>query len=274
MSEHARAGRPAEPADLVDVDALLRAYHELRPDPSIPRPAGRLRDVGPPRLGVQGRVQRGAHPRHDRGHLPLPRRPGLRRSAVHRPRHARAVRARLADGPRGAGGERGRRPGRRPRRVHADARGVARDPRREPRPTAAGRPRRRDRRHAVAQPARGRRLQVQPAQRRPGRHRRDALDPGRGEPDPRGVGRRRPRRHHARAVRARASAAGELRLPGRVRRRPRHVVDMAADRRIGSPDRRRPARRRGGRLLGGDRGAVRARPDRHQPQRSTRRSAS
>jgi phosphoglucomutase len=36
MSEHARAGRPAEPADLVDVDALLRAYHELRPDPSIP----------------------------------------------------------------------------------------------------------------------------------------------------------------------------------------------------------------------------------------------
>jgi phosphoglucomutase len=39
-------------------------------------------------------------------------------------------------------------------------------------------PRRRHRRHAVAQPARGRRLQVQPAQRRPGRHRRDALDPG------------------------------------------------------------------------------------------------
>ena len=36
MSEHARAGRPAEPADLVDVDALLRAYYELRPDPSIP----------------------------------------------------------------------------------------------------------------------------------------------------------------------------------------------------------------------------------------------
>ncbi len=35
MSEHARAGRPAEPADLVDVDALLRAYDELRPDPSI-----------------------------------------------------------------------------------------------------------------------------------------------------------------------------------------------------------------------------------------------
>jgi phosphoglucomutase len=36
MSEHARAGQPAQPADLVDVDALLRAYHDLRPDPSDP----------------------------------------------------------------------------------------------------------------------------------------------------------------------------------------------------------------------------------------------
>ena len=31
-----RAGRPADPADLVDVDALLRAYHEITPDPSDP----------------------------------------------------------------------------------------------------------------------------------------------------------------------------------------------------------------------------------------------
>ena len=36
MSEHARAGQPARPADLVDVAALLRAYHDLRPDPSDP----------------------------------------------------------------------------------------------------------------------------------------------------------------------------------------------------------------------------------------------
>ena len=54
--------------------------------------------------------------------------------------------------------------------------------------TAAARepPGRRHRRHAVAQPARGRRLQVQPAERRPGRHRRHELDPGRGEPAARG----------------------------------------------------------------------------------------
>jgi len=34
MSQHPRAGQPAEPKDLVDVPALLRAYEELRPDPA------------------------------------------------------------------------------------------------------------------------------------------------------------------------------------------------------------------------------------------------
>ncbi len=36
MSQHPRAGQPAQPADLVDVGALLRAYAELRPDPADP----------------------------------------------------------------------------------------------------------------------------------------------------------------------------------------------------------------------------------------------
>jgi phosphoglucomutase len=36
MSAHERAGQPAQPEDLVDVDALLAAYHELRPDPAVP----------------------------------------------------------------------------------------------------------------------------------------------------------------------------------------------------------------------------------------------
>ena len=36
MSNHPRAGQPAEASDLVDVPALLRAYEELRPDPSVP----------------------------------------------------------------------------------------------------------------------------------------------------------------------------------------------------------------------------------------------
>lgn len=31
-----RAGTPAKQSDLVDVEALIRAYHELKPDPSIP----------------------------------------------------------------------------------------------------------------------------------------------------------------------------------------------------------------------------------------------
>ena len=45
-------------------------------------------------------------------------------------------------------------------------------------------PGRRDRRHPVAQPARGRRLQVQPAERRPGRHRRHRLDRRAGQRAP------------------------------------------------------------------------------------------
>ena len=36
MSQHPRAGQPALPSDLVDVPALLRAYAEVRPDPSDP----------------------------------------------------------------------------------------------------------------------------------------------------------------------------------------------------------------------------------------------
>jgi len=31
-----RAGKPAEPADLIDVDALLAAYEDIEPDPSVP----------------------------------------------------------------------------------------------------------------------------------------------------------------------------------------------------------------------------------------------
>ncbi len=36
MTQHPRAGRPAQPGDLVDVPALLRAYTEIKPDPSDP----------------------------------------------------------------------------------------------------------------------------------------------------------------------------------------------------------------------------------------------
>ncbi|MGH9118932.1 MAG: phosphoglucomutase (alpha-D-glucose-1,6-bisphosphate-dependent) [Acidimicrobiales bacterium] len=36
MAIDPRAGQPAEPSDLVDVDRLVAAYHDLHPDPSIP----------------------------------------------------------------------------------------------------------------------------------------------------------------------------------------------------------------------------------------------
>ncbi len=35
MSQHPRAGQPALPADLVDIPALLRAYFEIQPDPTV-----------------------------------------------------------------------------------------------------------------------------------------------------------------------------------------------------------------------------------------------
>ena len=65
------------------------------------------------------------------------KRAGVRRPAVHRPRHPRAVRAGVGDRARGAGRQRRDRAGRRPRRLHADPGGLARDHRA---PTAAARP--------------------------------------------------------------------------------------------------------------------------------------
>ena len=36
MSISERAGRPAEPSQLVDLDRLVRAYFDVRPDPADP----------------------------------------------------------------------------------------------------------------------------------------------------------------------------------------------------------------------------------------------
>ena len=54
----------------------------------------------------------------------------------------------------------------------------------------------------------------------------------------------------------------------------RNVIDMEAIAGAGAADRRRPAGRRGGRLLGADRRALRPRPRGRQPARSTRPSPS
>ena len=134
-----------------------------RPGPRRRGPAGRVRHERAPRLEPQDLVQRHPHRGHDAGDLRLPPRAGLRRAALHRPRHARPVRARVGDGARGAGRQRRHRAGRRPRRLHADPGGLPRDHPGQRRALHRLRPRRRHRRHPVAQPARRRRLQVQPA---------------------------------------------------------------------------------------------------------------
>ncbi len=84
------------------------------------RPARRLRHLGPSRLGVRRHVQRGSHPRHHPGDLPLSQIEGHRRSALPRPRYPCAVRTRIPLRPRSAGGERRGRDDRCAGRLHAD----------------------------------------------------------------------------------------------------------------------------------------------------------
>ena len=253
MAANPRAGQPAQPEDLIDVAQVVTAYYTAATRPGERRPAGGVRDVGPPRVEPRHRVQRGAHPGDDAGDRRVPRRAGDDGSAVHRPRHPRAVRAGLGVGAGGAGRQRRRGDDRRRRPLHAHARGQPRDPGVQPGPRQ--RSGRRHRRHPVAQPAARRRLQVQPAQRRSGRYRRDrrhrqarqrdsARRPGGREADPAGAG---------------AADRPAPRLPERLRRgsaeRRRHPRDPGR----GDPDRRRSARRRQRRLLGRDRRDARPR---------------
>ena len=143
---------------------------------------------------------------------------------------------------------------RRPCRTRSSARTVGRRPDR-------ARARRRHRRHAVAQPARGRRLQVQPAPRRPRRHRRDVGHRGTGQrADP-----RRAEGVQAGPVRPGASELADIRLPGLYVDDLPGVVDLGEDPGSRRPDRRRPARAASGRLLGRDRRTARDRPHRRQP---------
>ena len=117
----------------------------------------------------------------------------------------------------------------------------------------------------VAQPAAGRRFQVQPAGRRPGRHRNHQQNPGSGQCPAGRRARRGPadpvcegydRRHH-----------GQLRLPRRLRLGARAGRQPRCDQ-VGRPaHRRRSAWRCKRRLLGRDRRSLRPRPDRRQHRR-------
>ena len=204
MSTHPLAGKPAPRSMLVNVPAAGRRLLRDHARPGRCRAAGRVRDQRPPRLLAQGVVQRGPHPGHDASDLPLPDGAGRRRPAVSREGHARPVRAGLHDRPRGAGGQRGRGHGGRRGRLHADPGHLARHPGLQPPPHEP--PRRWHRDHPVPQSPRGRRLQVQPAARRTGRHGGDRLD-----------------REEAPTSSWRATAARCVAspTPGRPRRRPR-----------------------------------------------------
>ena len=167
----------------------------------------------------------------------------------------------MGDRARGAGRQRRAGPGRRARRLHPHAGGLARDHHGQRRPLDGLRSGRRDRGDAVAQPAERRRVQVQPAARRAGRHGRDRGDRGaRQRADPQRSGGR-----EADPVRARPRRRGLLRLPGCLRRRPPVRGRPGRDQGGGGPHRRRPARRRVRALLGRDRRPARARADRGQP---------
>ena len=171
MSISAAAGRPADPTTLVDVDELIGAYYDERPDPAEPTQRVAFGTSGH-RGSSFARTFNEAHiARHHAGDLPIPGEPGHRRPALPRQRHARALGARARARARGA------------RRATASTSMVDAGDGYTPTPVIShailthnrGRSagaRRRHRHHAVAQPARGRRLQVQPAARRPGRHRR------------------------------------------------------------------------------------------------------
>ena len=170
------AGKPATREMLVDVAALKREYYARRPDPQDP-----AERVSFGTSGHRGSALRGSfneahilamtqaicdYRRAQRIDGPLFL--GKDTHALSGPAQRTALEV-LAAQRRGD-----RDPAR--GRLHPDAGDLARHPGVQPGPHRA--PRRRHRRDAVAQSAGGRRLQVQPAERRPRRYRRDELDPG------------------------------------------------------------------------------------------------
>ena len=147
------------------------------------------------------------------------------------------------------------------------------DPGPQPRQRRRIRAGRRHRGHALAQPARRRRLQVQPAGRRAGRHRDHRLDPGPGER----AARRRPARRSSASPTSGPAPRPRpaVRLPRRLRRR---AARRAGPRRRSAP----PGVRIGADPLGGASvaywgeigDALRPRPDGREPATSTRRCGS
>ena len=263
MSLHELAGKPAPRSFLVNVPRLVSAYYVAKPDPSDPGQRVAFGTSGHRGSSLRGSFNEDhilatsqALVEHRRatgitGPLFL----GMDTHALSEPALATALEVFAANGV-----EVRIQAGRRYTPTPGD---LPRDPDLEPRPE--GRPRRRRRRHALPQPAGRRRLQVQPARRRPGGTRHHEGGRVAGQRHPRG----RPARREARELRegaARRDHAG-ARLRGPLRRRPGERPRHGRHRRGEAADRRRSPRRRVGRLLGPDRRALPHRPRRREPGR-------
>ena len=257
---HPRAGQPAQPEDLIDVDAVLSAYYDLTPDPSNPEQQvvfgtsghrGSSLDTAFNDLHIAATTQAIVEYRASQG-VTGPLYLGKDTHALSKPAWTTAIEVLLAnDVTVCCEGDDDYTPTPAVSRaivVHNANRGRERH-------------RRRDRGHPLAQPPAGRRLQVQPAARRAGRLRRHRRH---RRPGQRLDGR--PRSHPPQVVRRRERGAEPLRLPGRVLRGPGERAQPACGPRRRSAHRRRPDGRGQCAVLGLHLRAPGHRPDRGQPQ--------
>ncbi len=179
------AGKPAPNKTLIDVPRLITAYYTEFPDPSVPAQRRGVRDLRAPRRLVRRQLQRGARARRSaRRSVSTAQKQGINgplflgadSHALSAPAFVSALEVLAANGVQvviSAGGEftptpavshailvynRGRTSGTRGRHRH----------------------------HAVPQSAGQRRIQVQPAERRPRGYGCHRLDRKRGQPDARG----------------------------------------------------------------------------------------
>ena len=259
-----RAGQPAQPSDLVDVPHLVTSYYAIEPDPADP-----LQQVVFGTSGHRGTSLNGsfneAHIlattqaiceyRRDQGY-DGPLFVGRDTHGLSEPAWVSALEV-LAANDVTVLVDSGR-------RLHPDPRGLARDPARQRRPHHRPGAGRRHRRDAVAQPADRRRASSTT------RRTADRPTPTRPAGSPAGPTSCWPRIW---------LGCNGFRSPGPGQRPASYdfmttyvddlpnVLDLDAVREAGVRDRRRPAGRRVGRLLGGDRRAAPARPDGGQPAR-------
>ena len=103
MAANPRAGQPAQPEDLIDVAQVVTAYYTLEPDPdNVDQQVA---------FGTSGHRGSSLDAAFNEAHILattqaiVEYRAGARhhRTAVHRPRHACAVRAGVGVGPGGTG---------------------------------------------------------------------------------------------------------------------------------------------------------------------------